>query len=297
MQPGRMSSHTHVIVGGTAFQQTMGEDDARNAASTTCGVDIDKSNYWIPQLYHRMANGGFELIEMQSSSIYYFNRACNYSADATACGRNQRAMAPPRGLRMLAGDPTLRRYNPANPAQRAISHMCLQHDGNSSETKPLPQQPCKRLRSQVFMPSCWDGKNLDSPNHKSHMSYPAIGDYNKGVCPESHPVAIYSIFLEFFYHTAPYRDYKNWVYAMGDPTGYGLHGDFINGWTDQQALQNAITTCTSPRGLEHPKCSITRKQKRNLAPITNPPEIPAPGENIGQRGPLLKLPGHNPVTG
>ncbi|WP_309624448.1 DUF1996 domain-containing protein [Methylibium sp.] len=37
----------------------------------------------------------------------------------------------------------------------------------------------------VFFPQCWDGKNLDSPDHKSHMAYPSDGG-----CPRSHPVAL-----------------------------------------------------------------------------------------------------------
>lgn len=124
------------------------------------------------------------------------------------------------------------------------------------------------------------------------MAYPDAGDYNKGVCPKSHPVAIYSIFLEFFFNTAPHPDYKNWIYATGDKTGYGLHGDFMYGWTDQVALQQAIDTCTGPQGLTDPDCSITRNQTRDLAPIPQPLDVPAPKDNIGQHGPVNRLPGH-----
>ncbi|RAK87077.1 hypothetical protein BO79DRAFT_175990 [Aspergillus costaricaensis CBS 115574] len=290
--PGKPSTHTHVVTGGTAFQRTMNESTAQNAKGTTCEVDIDRSNYWVPQLYHRMRNGSFELVEYQSSSIYYFDRACNYTAGATDCDEKLVPLAPPKGLRMLAGDPSLRNYNDSNWSQRAISHMCIGKDGSSNETKGLPQQPCEMLRSQVFMPSCWDGENLDSSDHKSHMAYPDTGDYNKGVCPKSHPVAIYSIFLEFFFNTAPHPDYKNWIYATGDKTGYGLHGDFMYGWTDQVALQQAIDTCTGPQGLTDPDCSITRNQTRDLAPMPQPLDVPAPKDNIGQHGPVNRLPGH-----
>ena len=61
--PGKQSDHTHLVAGGTAFQRTMAEDTARNAEGTTCGVEIDKSNYWVPHMYHRMRNGSFELVE------------------------------------------------------------------------------------------------------------------------------------------------------------------------------------------------------------------------------------------
>jgi Domain of unknown function (DUF1996) len=88
------------------------------------------------------------------------------------------------------------------------------------------------------------------------VAFPAIGAYNGGVCPESHPKAIYSVFYEFFYDTSPFTDFNRWVYAMGDPTGYGLHGDFINGWTDQTALENAIPSCTGPDGFQSADCSV-----------------------------------------
>ncbi|KAE8355867.1 hypothetical protein BDV28DRAFT_155005 [Aspergillus coremiiformis] len=297
VSPGKPSSHTHVVTGGTAFQRQMTTETAKNANQTTCGIEIDRSNYWIPQLYHQTQDGLFETIEYESSAIYYLNRACDYSPNVTSCDGTRYPLAPPAGLRVVAGDLFLRTYNDTDFAQRAISHMCINEDGTSSETKHLPQKPCLKLRSQVFFPSCWDGKTLDSPDHRSHMAYPAIGDYNLGVCPQTHPVAVYSIFLEFFFNTEPFPDHQNWVYAMGDPTGYGLHGDFLNGWLDQDALQNAMETCTGPEGLSDPECSITKAQKRTLAPIAYPLDVPPPTEKLGQHGPLHTLPGDNPVTG
>lgn len=88
------------------------------------------------------------------------------------------------------------------------------------------------------------------------MAFPAIGAYNGGVCPQSHPKAIYSVFYEFYYDTSPFTDYANLVYAMGDPTGYGLHGDFINGWKDQNALAQAVNTCQGPQGAYAATCSV-----------------------------------------
>lgn len=64
MFPGNESDHLHLVAGGTAFQRTMEEDTARKASGTTCGIEIDKSNYWVPELYHQ-TEGGFELVDVE----------------------------------------------------------------------------------------------------------------------------------------------------------------------------------------------------------------------------------------
>ncbi|KAL4757157.1 DUF1996 domain-containing protein [Aspergillus foveolatus] len=169
--------------------------------------------------------------------------------------------------------------------------MCIVKNGLSNEAKHLPRQSCEKLRSQVFFPSCWDGENLDSSDHKSHMAYPAFGDYNKGVCPESHPVAIF-IFVEFVFNTAPFPDYHNLLYATGDRIEYGLHGDFINGWTDQTALSNAFETCTGKRWLQNPGCWITKTQTRPVAALSLNPEVPMLWTELGQNRTIPVLPGY-----
>jgi len=162
--------------------------------------------------------------------------------------------------------------------------MCL---GDGGRYNGFPPHHCHQLRSQVYFPSCWDGVNLDSPDHKSHVSYPAIGNYNGGVCPQSHPVAIFSIFYEFFFDTSSFADQK-FAFANGDPTGYGYHGDFIMGWTNRTLLQSAHKDCITAQDC--PKLG-------NQGQVTRPLIFPAMyEEEIGLHGPIDKLPGNNPVV-
>jgi hypothetical protein len=44
-----------------------------------------------------------------------------------------------------------------------------------------------------------------------------------------------------------YNSSHPFVLASGDPTGYGLHGDFQNGW-DINVLQEALNTCNASSG-------------------------------------------------
>lgn len=71
----------------------------------------------------------------------------------------------------------------------------------------------------MFFPSCWDGVNLDSADHKSHMAYP-IQNYNSGDCPASHPVHLVSLFYEMLVSVDqfPYTGAGTWVLANGDTT-------------------------------------------------------------------------------
>ncbi|CAG5137590.1 uncharacterized protein ALTATR162_LOCUS161 [Alternaria atra] len=197
VSPGVPSGHVHAVIGGTAFKRTLSNEEARNAKDTTC-ISMDKSNYWIPQLYHENRNGTFTYVPFEGS-----------------------------------------------------------------------------------------------------MSYPqTTGDYNGGVCPQSHPVAIFSLFYEFFFTAGRISaaDFNRYVYAMGDATGYGLHGDFINGWADQGALERSIATCTGSQGLQDPNCSL-RLGGSLGSPGNKDPETAAPVEDVGMTGPVAKLPGDNPVTG
>lgn len=80
------------------------------------------------------------------------------------------------------------------------------------------------LRLQVFFPSCWNGKDLDSPDHKSHMAYP--DGVNSGKCPPTHPKRFISIFYEVLYRVDDfksqwYNSKQPFVLSNGDPTGFG----------------------------------------------------------------------------
>ncbi|OXK49584.1 hypothetical protein CDL38_03715, partial [Escherichia coli] len=144
---------------------------------------------------------------------------------------------------MVAGNPYRRTFNASNFAETAITIMCI-NGGNCGEHAGFPTCPCDQFRSQVYFPSCWNGKDLDTPDHQSHVAYPAIGNYNFGVCPQSHPVALFSLFYEFYFETGVYGDdITHFAFANGDPTGYGYHGDFIMGWTNRDLLQTAHADC------------------------------------------------------
>jgi len=221
------------------------------------------------------------------SAHYYQRRTCDYAEGRTNCDPNFIPLFFPNGFRMVAGNPLRRTQNNSDPAQLAIDMVCL--GGNSPEQGGFPISPCDRMRAQIYFPACWDGVNLDPADHQSHVAYPAIGTYNGGVCPKSHPVALISLFYEFFFNTAPYgNDYTHFAFANADPTGYGLHADFIMGWTNRDIAQNAFETCIDNAG----NCPTLGLQSSNTQTLLTP----APTENVGMNGPIPLLPGNNTIN-
>lgn len=57
---------------------------------------------------------------------------------------------------------------------RQLTYTCLNTFGDREmEQVAFPKKPCSvGIMTSVRFPTCWDGVNLDSPDHMAHMSYP-----------------------------------------------------------------------------------------------------------------------------
>ncbi|GGQ40156.1 DUF1996 domain-containing protein [Couchioplanes azureus] len=87
-----------------------------------------------------------------------------------------KVVAMPRFLRALTGDakPTSR-----GPANARPSWTCSGFADRLSATYPICPPGSQVQRVHDF-PGCWDGKNVDSDNHRSHV---AFADRGTGACP------------------------------------------------------------------------------------------------------------------
>ncbi|KAM5541685.1 hypothetical protein V8D89_004666 [Ganoderma adspersum] len=292
IMPNQIGPHVHSVVGASRFKSVYDPDDLVQSNCTTIPVQPDKSNYWAPQLYHQDQESGLFTPMPTSFNIYYLMRPGP---------KNESIKAFPPGLRMVAGDTNRRSYNSSDFAQQAVSFVCLD-DSDAHATDPdWAERPnffdhnCPiGMRAQVFFPSCWDGVNLDSPDHKSHMAYP-VQAYNTGDCPDTHPVHLVSLFYEMLVSVGQFDYWGNgtWVFANGDTTGYGHHGDFTNGW-DVELLQEAIDTCTQAQGnvLDCPPLAAAIDQASADACVL---ETDIVDEDTGFSAPIAVLPGCNPL--
>lgn len=200
-------------------------DPAAKSTCTSCTYSEDFSNYWTASLYFKSPENGtyqrvpqFANVGLQQKggmTVYYMP----YSA------KNNKMTAFKPGFRMIAGDP----MNKKGSNKASICHRCLGNgEGfapcDSKDTAELPTKYCpKGIRATVIFPSCWDGKNLDSPDHKSHVAYSNSGGLGTPNCPSTHPVAIPQVMYEIMWDTGRYKNdawYGNgkqpFVYSFGD---------------------------------------------------------------------------------
>ncbi|KAF8903706.1 hypothetical protein CPB84DRAFT_1845684 [Gymnopilus junonius] len=301
--PGRVSSHVHSVLGGSNFRFTTNTSSLRESECTSIPIPQDKSAYWFPHLYFQWKNGSFTSLNggaVMNWRLAGFVAANNLSSsDYLFSDTPGTTTAFPDDFRMLSGDPTLRTYNPNSFAQQAVTFLCLDFNGVSTKFNELPAQSCPSgIRAQINFPSCWDGKNTDSPDHKSHVSFLSTGPDSGSCSDPKFPVVLPRIFMEVYWGSNDFDSVRSqamntsqpFVFSYGDATGYGYHADFINGW-DSGVLQKAVNechcnefgdaTCCAQQGIfdlnQGKNCYITKAIDEQTT------------------GTLLKLPGNNPV--
>jgi len=143
----------------------------------------------------------------------------------------------PKFLRALTGDakPTSR-----GPANARATWTCSGFADRLSDKYPICPAGRQVMRVQDF-PGCWDGKNIDSTNHRSHL---AFADKTSGACPAGF-VAIPQLRITISYNI-PVEIQEKGQYALDsfpeeNHNPFSDHNDFINVNSTRQ--MNRIAWC------------------------------------------------------
>lgn len=213
-QPG--ASHQHVFSGNKTVNASS-TLSSLEAGTSSCILTQDKASYWMPELY------------TSGKAITPFHARAYYRA-----GSLKVLSHIPHGLRMIAGN-----SKATSPQDKSIAGWQCRQVSPDVVTigKQATIPTCAStdlLEGSVVFPNCWDGVNLDSADHKSHMSYSSSDS-----CDAAHPVHMPQLTLAYRY---PPGTTNSTSYLSAMNSGLTLHADFFNAW-EQPTLDALVDRC------------------------------------------------------
>ena len=236
------ASHLHQVWGNEEFDADTTPADLAGSAGTNCNAtpySLNRSSYWMPALVHE--NG--DVVRPDLVTVYYKRKTstsayCN-SASTKFIGT---CVGLPTQIRFIFG------WDSSRPTAtvRGASWYCTGGDNRHyADLDGVFASGCKAgdtLVANTLAPNCWDGKHLDSPDHRSHMAYT---DYSRGPerCPASHPYlipqeenkAMYTVTADMIGTRADGTKYSRVrltsdAMLAGARPGQTLHADYMEAW-------------------------------------------------------------------
>ncbi|MEV8127398.1 DUF1996 domain-containing protein [Streptomyces sp. NPDC085944] len=175
---GNGAHHFHDYVGNQANNAFASDEDLA-AGDTSCADQGDKSSYYWPVL--RLQNGTVEQ-DAQSPGGGVEGNAGEIVTPAEVTltfegNERGKVTGMPRLLRIITGDAKAFVNGDTNAN---ASWSCTGFEDRQLKDKyPLCPTGSGVVRTFTFQ-SCWDGRNIDSANHRTHMAFAA----DDGSCPE-----------------------------------------------------------------------------------------------------------------
>ncbi|AGL19664.1 DUF1996 domain-containing protein [Actinoplanes sp. N902-109] len=209
------ASHNHTFFGQKADAAMT---TAKLLAGTTnCSNPGDLSSYWAPTL---LKDG--KAVPMKAFRVYYGNGTVTDPATIKPF---------PPGLKMVVGD--AKKQEPT-PKGTNGQFWCAgsAETGRSADGNWPKCAAGGNLIYQLTFKSCWDGVNIDSPDHKSHMGNP-VG----GKCTGDYPVAVPNISLMLGYDSLGGDGL-----TLSSGMASSIHGDMMNAWQPEE-LAKMVKVC------------------------------------------------------
>ena len=237
------ATHHHTYFGNTSVNYKSDLNNLANVGNSTCsGGIMNRSAYWHPSMID--ANGRAmppDNSDGNGQGVLFYYKA---GYDGV---RPEDIKPVPKGLRMLTGNSKAK----TSAEMQDVNYHCLQHStatGYLWNNKSIPN--CNvgdSVTMAMSFPRCWDGKNLDSPNHKDHMS-----TAQNGSCPATHPVPLPQITFNMRWKVTKTNEALTWRLASdnyvqnGSNAGYSAHADYVAAW-DANLMAGLVKNCLNAK--------------------------------------------------
>ncbi|TDD15958.1 DUF1996 domain-containing protein, partial [Nonomuraea diastatica] len=219
--------HLHDYVGNLSTD-AFSTDESLAAAGTTCRLG-DKSTYFWPVIRDRRSDENADDPDGNVGRLV-LPRAVTLQFRGSPAGD---VVAMPRFMRIITGDAKAATNGGANAK---AGWSC---SGFQNRISPDKYTLCPR-GSQVLrildFPSCWDGQNTDSANHRTHVVFP---DQN-GACPQG-TQAIPQLRMTLAYNVPQGPSYAVDAFPEQKHNPVTDHGDFVNVMPDR--LMQTVVSC------------------------------------------------------
>ncbi|MEU8034586.1 DUF1996 domain-containing protein [Streptomyces sp. NPDC049099] len=240
--------HFHDYVGNQGNNAFAGDDDLAKA-DTSCADQGDRSTYYWPVL--RLQNGTQERDAGSPGGGTEGNAGrivTPKQVTLTFVGNpHAKVTAMPRFLRIITGDAKAFVNGPGNAN---ASWSCTGYEDRQLKDKyPLCPPGSDVVRTFRFQ-SCWDGRNIDSANHRTHVAFTATD----GSCPAGfRPIPqlvqriVYDVkapSLQDGGRTVPLFAVDSFPEQLHKPVTD--HGDFINVF-DEDLMRDMVDCINSGR--------------------------------------------------
>ncbi len=211
-QPGE--AHLHMFFGNTETDAFSTTDSIVNSGGGSCnGFELNRSAYWTPALLDGRGN----IVVPDMIVLYYKSKA------------PEEVQRMPQGLKMLSGNTTAESFTVSD----FLYWSCGESGKTYNKSNRIPDCGGDTINATIAFPQCWDGVNLDSADHRSHL---AMVSPHKP-CPTTHPVRLPQISILLYYPGDGYT--KDWLISSDQSGGFNtsggatLHADWWGGWNDE----------------------------------------------------------------
>jgi hypothetical protein len=240
--PGQFGvTHLHQFYGNTEADADSTFESLRGSGDSTCnftgtGQAANRSAYWMPA----MLDGKGNVVLPDYVQVYYKQAPVTQQGTiATGC-RNTISGATTNlcvtignGLRFIQGFKMSTGTHSIQPGWFKCSGTAVSPQTTTAMTGwNLTTCPVgSRAEMAISSLKCWDGVNLDTADHMSHLSGMATG----GVCPSTHPYLIPQFTISAFFTVKAGDDPALWSLASDAmypnlPRGATLHFDYWEAW-------------------------------------------------------------------